>query len=106
MARSEGSRAPLALAAELTHEDQEVAMNRYAAVTAVALALGLASLGEAAQLLSPPYVFKPRGPGGAGTKAACVIRNAGTTPVTVDVSLVVNHEATPMFDFCHVNGQP
>ena len=81
-------------------------MRKCAALIAAALVLGLASFAEAAQLLSPPYFLKTRASGGVGTQAACVIRNAGTTPVTVSVSLVVNQEATPIFDFCHVNGNP
>jgi hypothetical protein len=65
----------------------------------------MGGLGEAAQLLSPPYAIKTRG-NNLGTKAACVIRNAGTTPVTVNVSLISNSETTPIFDFCKSQGQP
>jgi hypothetical protein len=71
-----------------------------------AVLLGVAGLAQAAQLISPPYAIKPRGGGGAGTKAACVIRNAGTVPVAVNVSLVTNFDSIGIFDFCKVNGQP
>jgi hypothetical protein len=90
----------------LNHHHQEVSMRTYVAGTVCAVLLGLASLAQAAQLLSPPYALKPRGGGGVGTKAACVIRNAGTAPVTVSVSLITNFDAIGIFDFCKVNGQP
>ncbi len=80
-------------------------MRTYVAATVCAVLLGVASLGEAAQLLSPPYAIKTRG-NNVGTKAACVIRNAGTAPVTVNVSLISNNEMTPILDFCKSNGQP
>ena len=67
--------------------------------------LGAASLAQAAQLLSPPYFIKTRG-NNVGTKAACVIRNAGTVPVTVTVSLLANNDTIGIFDFCKDNGQP
>ena len=82
-------------------------MRTYVAGTVCAVLLGLAGLAEAAQLLSPPYALKPRGGGGVGTKAACVIRNAGPAPVTVNVSLVTNFDAFGIFDFCKEdNGHP
>ena len=80
-------------------------MKAYVAGTVCAVVLGHATLAHAAQLLSPPYAIKTRGDN-LGTKAACVIRNAGTVPVTVTVSLLANNDTTPIFDFCHVNGNP
>ena len=70
-----------------------------------AVFLGIACHAQAAQLLSPPYFVKTRA-SNVGTKAACVVRNTGTTPVTVNVSLLANHDVIPIFDFCKVNGQP
>jgi hypothetical protein len=90
----------------LNHLHQEVSMRTYVAGIVCAILLGLASLAQAAQLLSPPYALKPRGGGGAGTKAECVIRNAGAVPVTVNVSLLTNFDSVGIFDFCKVNGKP
>ncbi|PWU22168.1 MAG: hypothetical protein C5B48_10535 [Candidatus Rokuibacteriota bacterium] len=84
---------------------QEASMRRCVAAIACAVFLGVASLAQAAQLLSPPYAIKTRG-NNVGTKAACVIRNAGTTPVTVTVSLLANNDTVGIFDFCKDNGQP
>ncbi len=79
-------------------------MRTYVAGTVCAVLLGLASLAEAAQLLSPPYAVTTMASNGVGTKGACVIRNTGTTPVTVNVSLLSNIETAGIFDFC--NGHP
>ena len=81
-------------------------MKTYVAGSVCAALLGLASLAQAAQLISPPYALKPRGSGGTGTKAACVIRNSGAVPVTVNVSLVTNFDAIGIFDFCKESGKP
>src|SRR5262245_61815595 len=84
---------------------QEASMRTYVAGTVCAVLLGIASLSQAAQLLSPPYAIKTRGDN-VGTKAACVIRNAGTNAVTVNVSLVSNNEMVGILDLCQRNGQP
>ena len=81
-------------------------MRTYVAGTVCAVLLGVASLAQAGQLLSPPYSVKTRG-SNIGTKAACVIRNTGTEPATVSVSLITNNnDAVGIFDFCKQNGQP
>ena len=81
-------------------------MRTYVAGTVCAVLLGVASLAQAGQLLSPPYSVKTRG-SNVGTKAACVIRNTGTEAATVSVSLITNNnDAVGIFDFCKQNGQP
>jgi len=81
-------------------------MKTYVAGTVCAVLLGVASLAQAGQLLSPPYAVKTRG-NNVGTKAACVIRNTGTESATVTVSLITNNnDAVGIFDFCKKNGQP
>jgi hypothetical protein len=81
-------------------------MRTYVAGTVCAVLLGVASLAQAGQLLSPPYAVKTRG-SNVGTKAACVIRNTGTEAATVTVSLITNNnDAVGIFDFCKQNGQP
>ena len=81
-------------------------MKTYVAGTVCAVLLGVASLAQAGQLLSPPYSVKAWG-SNVGTKAACVIRNTGTEPATVTVSLITNNnDAVGIFDFCKKNGQP
>lgn len=79
-------------------------MRTYVAGTVCAILLGLGSLAQAAQLLSPPYAVKTRASNGVGTKGACVVRNVGTSPVTVTVSLLTSIESAGIFDFC--NGHP
>jgi hypothetical protein len=73
--------------------------------TAGAVLFGVASLAQAGQLLSPPYFVKTEA-SNLGSKAACVIWNAGTAPVTVNVSLLSNNDVVPIFDFCTANGKP
>ena len=81
-------------------------MKTYVAGTVCAVLLGVASLAQAGQLLSPPYSVKTRG-SNIGTKAAGVIRNTGTEPATVTVSLITNNnDAVGIFDFCKQNGKP
>jgi len=88
------------------HHLQENDMKTYVAGTVCAVLLGVASLAQAGQLLSPPYSVKTRG-SNIGTKAACVIRNTGTEPATVTVSLITNNnDAVGIFDFCKQNGKP
>lgn len=65
------------------------------AVTVSAALMGLASLAQAAELLSPPL---PTGVGGVG---ACHIRNAGTSPVSVQVHLFANNDPVIVFDGCN-----
>ena len=81
-------------------------MRTFVAGTVCAILLGVASLAQAGQLISPPYSVKTRG-NNVGTKAACVIRNTGTEPATVSVSLITNNnDADGIFDFCKQNGKP
>jgi hypothetical protein len=70
-------------------------MRTLVAGTALAVFLGLASLAQAAQLLSPPL------PTNVNTSATCYIRNTGTTPVTVEVSLFSNNGLVVSFDNCN-----
>ena len=73
-------------------------MRTYVAGTVCAVLLGVASLAQAGQLLSPPYSVNTRG-SNVGTKAACVIRNTGNEPATVSVSLITNNnDAVGIFD--------
>ena len=74
-------------------------MRTYAAGTVFAVLLGLASLAQAGQLLSPPYAVTTRASNGVGTKAACVIRN--TESAAVKVSLLTSIESVGIFDFCN-----
>jgi len=76
-------------------------MRIYTAGTVFAVVLGLASLAQAAQLLSPPYAVTTRASNGVGTKAACVIRNTGTESAAVKVSLLTSVESVGIFDFCN-----
>jgi hypothetical protein len=63
-------------------------MKTSVAVTAFAVFLGLVSLAQAAQLLSPPL------PTDTETAGACRILNIGPTPVAVQVALVSNNAHT------------
>ncbi len=75
-------------------------MRTYIAVTAFAVFLGLASLVQAAQLLSPPLPTDGRI--NVGIYGACRILNTGTTPVSVQVSLVSNNGVGVMdIDTCN-----
>jgi hypothetical protein len=75
-------------------------MRTYVAVTAFAVFLGLASLAQAAQLLSPPLPIYSRT--NVGITGACRILNTGTSPVSVQVSLFSNNEHTGYdYDTCH-----
>ena len=62
------------------------------AVTAFTVFVGLASLAQAAQLLSPP--LPTNGRINIAIAGACRILNIGTTPVTVQVALVSNNAHT------------
>src|SRR5262245_4200502 len=61
-------------------------MRTLVATTAFAVTVGLASLGQAGQLLSPPF------PTSEGTSGACRILNTETTPVAVTVSVFSNND--------------
>jgi len=71
-------------------------MKTHAALAASALFLGLAGPASAAQILSPAL------PTSNGTSGACYIRNTGTTPITVQVSLFSNNSivAAQYHDSC------
>ena len=73
-------------------------MKTYVAGTVIAVLIGLAGLAQAAKLLSPPL------PTNVNTTGMCYIRNSGTTPVSVQVSLFSNNSPVVTFDNC--NGAP
>ena len=73
-------------------------MKTYVAGTAFAALLGLSALANAAELLSPPLPTHTR------TSGTCYVRNGGTTPVTMQVSLFSNNGLIVSFDNC--NGAP
>ncbi len=64
-------------------------------VVLVAIVLGLAGLAPAAELLSPPL------PTGVGSSGACHVRNTGTTPVSLQVSIFSNNSPVFMYDTCY-----
>ena len=66
-------------------------MRTYAAGTLFAVLLGLAGL-RRRRTHQPPVFREDQGQEWVGTKAACVIRNSGTVPVTVNVSMLTNIE--------------
>ncbi len=80
-------------------------MKTYAVQTAFALLLGLAGFAQAAQLVSPPLPTHPFATNllDSGT---CRVRNVGTAPVTVTVSLFSNNAVVPLFDSCQGEGGP
>lgn len=80
-------------------------MKTYVAGTVFAMLLGLASLAQAAQLTSPPLTTHPFATNHTNS-GTCRIRNTGTTPVTVTVSLFSNNATVPINDFCQGDGQP
>ena len=80
-------------------------MKTLVALAAFAMVVGLAGLAQAAQLTSPPLTTHPFATNHENT-GACSIRNVGTTPVIVDVSLFSNNATVPFADTCRVNGQP
>ena len=67
-------------------------MKTYVAVTAFAVFLGLASLAQAAELLSPPLPTNSRP--SIAIAGTCRILNTGTSPVAVQVSLFSNNAHT------------
>ncbi len=73
-------------------------MKTHLAVTASAVLLGLASLAQAAELVSAPL------PTLVGATGACHIRNTGTAPISVTVSLFANNAPVVEIDEC--NGVP
>lgn len=67
--------------------------------------LGLASLAQAAQLVSSPLPTHPFRTN-TSNEALCRIRNVGTAPVTVTVSLFSNNGTVDEFDDCQGDGEP
>ena len=66
-------------------------MKRFVLV-AIAVLLAPTDFAQAAQILSPPL------PGlmlGQALSAACYVRNTGTTPVNVEVSLITSPPSLP-----------
>jgi hypothetical protein len=80
-------------------------MKTYTVRTALALLLGLASLAQAAQLVSPPLPTH-RFATNLSDSGTCRVRNVGTQPVTVTVSIFSNNEVVPIVDFCQSDGDP
>ena len=80
-------------------------MTRYVAVIASAVVLGLASLAQAGQLVSPPLPTHPFRTN-TSNEALCRIRNTGSVPVTVTVSLFSNNGTVDEFDDCRGDGEP
>ena len=78
-------------------------MRTYIAVTAFAVFLGLASLAQAAELLSPPLPANSRT--NVGIAGTCRILNTGTSPVAVQVSLFSNNDF-PGYDIDICNQAP
>jgi len=75
-------------------------MRTYGAVITFAVFLGLASLAQAARLLSPPL------PTDTETAGWCRILNTGTTPVTMQVRLFSNQPGPLSIDFDSCNQAP
>jgi len=73
-------------------------MKTYRAVTVSVVLLGLASLAQAAELVSAPL------PTLVGATGACHIRNTGAAPISVQVSLFSNNAPVVQIDGC--NGVP
>jgi hypothetical protein len=73
-------------------------MKKKYAVLIAALVLGSSSLAHAGQILSPGL------PTGIGSAGACYVRNTGTTPVTVQVTLFSNNSivAAEYHDHCSI----
>ena len=80
-------------------------MKTSVAATAVALLVGLGSFAGAAQLASPPIPTHPFATNHSN-EATCRIRNVGTRPVTVTVSMFSNNATVPIVDFCQGDGDP
>src|SRR5262245_50519836 len=98
-----GSREPALRAtssAQPTNRHQEVSMKTHVAGTAFAVLVGLASLAQAGQLLSPPLPTPTRETN-VTTYGACRIRNTGTKPLPVKVSLFGNNATVGDIDVCN-----
>ena len=75
-------------------------MKRYVAGTMFAVVLGIASLAQAGQLVSPPLPTHVRATN-VTTYGACRIRNTGSAPVNVKVSLFSNNANVTDIDVCN-----
>jgi hypothetical protein len=80
-------------------------MKTFVAASAVALLMGLGGSARAAQLASPPIPTHPFATNHTN-EATCRIRNVGTRPVTVSVSMFSNNATVPIIDFCQGDGDP
>jgi len=80
-------------------------MKTYVAGTVSAVLLGLASLAQAGQLVSPPLPTHPFRTN-TSSEGLCRIRNTGTTPVKVTVSMLSNNGMVHLFDNCQGDGGP
>ena len=80
-------------------------MKTYVAGAAFAMLLGLAGLAQAGQLVSPPLPTHPFATNHSN-EGTCRVRNVGTAPVTVTVSLFSNNATVPIVDFCQGDGDP
>lgn len=80
-------------------------MKTYVIASAAALALAIGGSAGAAQLASPPIPTHPFATNHSN-EATCRVRNVGTRPVTVTVSLFSNNATGPIVDFCQGDGDP
>ena len=72
-------------------------MRTFVALLSSAVLLGLTGLAQAEKLVSPPF------PTQLFTSGACYVRNTGTTPVSVQVSLFSNNGLIVSTDTCNDN---
>jgi len=75
-------------------------MKQYVAGAIFAVSLGLAGLAQAAQLVSPGLPVRVRETN-VDTLGACRVRNTGTTPVAVKVSVFSNNAVVVAQDTCN-----
>ena len=80
-------------------------MKAYVSGTVFAVLVGVVSLAHAAQLTSNPLPTNQWATNHS-LEGVCHIRNVGTTPVTVTVSVFSNNATVPFFDNCQGDGEP
>jgi hypothetical protein len=80
-------------------------MKTFVIARAAALSLALAGPAGAAQLASPPIPTHPFATNHSN-EATCRVRNVGTRPTTVTVSVFSNNATVPIVDFCQGDGDP
>ena len=80
-------------------------MKTYVTGAILAVSLGLAGLAQAAQLVSPGLPVRVRETN-VDTLGACRVRNVGTTPATVKVSVFSNNAVVLAQDTCNTAPLP